>query len=97
MTRPKKIFAIVAALALLAGTGGARAEEQVFACSADADCRLVTSYAPPQGEIPAKTLVRCRHRNAPLEEGDSLREYNDSLAGACVCLAETKTCGLKNR
>lgn len=67
-----------------------------YTCKENADCRLVTSYVPPVDGRPGKTLVKCNHNDKPLQEGETLTEYNDYLTGQCGCIEATQTCGLKD-
>jgi hypothetical protein len=63
-------------------------------CRQNSDCHLVTSYVPAQNDAPGKTLIACRSKDTPLQEGESLDEYDDHTKSTCIC-SEDQSCELK--
>jgi len=68
----------------------AKSEKELI-CSEDNDCIGVHDYVPPREEgYPAKTLISCKHKDAPLKEGEWIA--NENWNAKCTCNREEQRC-----
>ncbi len=55
-------------------------------CREDSDCVGVHGYVPPRRDLPGETLISCRHKTAPLRDGEWLADESWNMK--CTCHKE---------